>query len=115
MSLRNRFDETGTGIGAAETTGLLKSTLTWGGPQRHAITAPEQGAFGIGAAGPVINREPVAEPKPGLSTQAPNCNLNVARKGLRKAGVERPSVDPLSRLLDDVGAASRPVTPRSIG
>src|SRR3954462_9249025 len=70
------------------------TALALAGPQRHPITAPEQGTFGPGAACPIVDHQPVADPQPVLSAQPQNRDLEIAGEGRREGRVEPSGVDP---------------------
>src|SRR5215207_5193278 len=95
--------------------GSVARRLICAGVKRHPLTRRKQGAIVLGTAFPVINAVAVADPQPSLGAKQPHGLLHQAREEGRAIGTELAGVDVLSRLLDDAGAPTRPVTGRSIG
>ena len=78
-------------------------------PQQDAITHQADPAIHVAAPFGIIDSVAVAHIETVLAAICPDCVLDEPGKGLRKARIELPSIDPLGHGCNNVGAAARPV------
>ena len=83
-------------------------------PQCDPITQEARSACQVFTPSRVINPVAVADIEAALAAVLPNRVLDEPGEGLRKARVELPGIDPLGHGLNNVGAATGPVTGHAI-
>src|SRR5262249_60243834 len=96
----------------------VASGLSWplfrSSAQPHAVAHGSHSAIAVGASFAVINAVAVADIEAVLIAISPNRVLNEPGKGLRKSRVELSSIDPVGHGLNDLCAATGPVTSGTI-
>jgi hypothetical protein len=82
--------------------------------QAHPAASREHRAARILAPAPIIDPVAVADVEFGRRTQPPDGELNEAREAGWKRWAELAGIDPPGQVSDDVSAATRGVTARSV-
>jgi hypothetical protein len=83
-------------------------------PQRNSVTHQAYSTIHVVAALDIIDAIAIADIETTLAAILPDRVLDKARKGLRKAQIELPGIDPLGHGCNNVGAAAESVASQPV-